>query len=272
MNSTQGTVPARPGITVVMPALNEELNVGEAVRDALRAFEAFGLDGEVVVVNDGSTDGTSDKIKALMAEDPRVRTIRHDVPHGIGASFWDGVDQASKEAVVMLPGDNENDPAECFRYAGLLADVDIIVPFVFNREARSALRKIVSFAYQFVINLSFGTSFNYTNGTVIYRRAVLTELEHRSKGFFFQTDILVRTVKMRGYLFAEVPYRVRQRIGGRSTALSFKTFRRVSGDYLRLFWTYHFGRSCYTGAGYPKGTATALRRCGEGPEAATGTV
>lgn len=268
MNTTQGAVQAiMPGITVVMPALNEETNVGAAVRDALRAFDAFGLDGEVVVVNDGSTDGTVDVVKTLMAEDARVRTIRHEAPHGIGASFWDGVDVASKEAVVMLPGDNENDPAECFRYTGLLADVDIIVPFVFNRGARSAMRKIVSFAYQLIINLSFGTSFNYTNGTVIYRRAVLTELKHRSTGFFFQTDILVRTVKMRGYLFAEVPYRVRQRTGGRSKALSFRTFRRVSGDYLRLFCTYHFGRSCYTGVGFPMGSATALRRGLESAEA-----
>lgn len=260
------------GITVVMPALNEEANIGAAVCDTLRAFDSFGLDGEVVIVNDGSTDGTAAVVRTLMAEDARVRTIAHDEPHGIGASFWDGVDQAAKEAVVMLPGDNENDPRECFRYTGLLADVDIIIPFVLNHGARSATRKIVSFAYQFIINLSFGTSFNYTNGTVIYRRCVLSEITQRSTGFFFQTDILVRAVKMRRYLFAEVPYRVRQRTGGHSKAISFRTFGRVSRDYVRLFCAYYFSRACYSGLGYPEGTATALRSDSGNVQAARDTV
>ena len=69
-----------------------------------------------------------------MKKDSRVRLINHNTPQGIGASFWDGVDNASGDMVTMLPGDNENDPWEILRYIKLLEQVDMIIPFVFNKR------------------------------------------------------------------------------------------------------------------------------------------
>ena len=133
----------------------------------------------------------------------------------------------------MLPGDNENDPLEIFRYHALLKSVDIVIPFVFNKHVRSAYRNALSFIYRFIINTTFLVNFNYTNGTVLYRKALLDELEFRSSSFFFQTDILVRTVK-RNYLFAEVPYRMGMRSQGISKAITFPSLFMVIRGYLRL--------------------------------------
>lgn len=228
-----------PWLTVVMPALNERGNIAAALRNTLAAYDDFGLDGEIVVVDDGSSDGTGDVVRGQMAEDPRVRIVRHDSPRGVGTSFWDGIANARGEFVCMLPGDNENDPWELFRYHRLLEHVDILIPFVFNKQARSLFRNGLSFLYRFIINTTFLVSFNYTNGTILYRKAILDEIPFRSSGFFFQTDILIRAVK-RGYLFAEVPYRLNQRLGGVSKAVSFPSFLNVVRGYIRLVKDVYF--------------------------------
>jgi glycosyltransferase involved in cell wall biosynthesis len=250
---------ADPRITIIMPALNEEANIQSAIRDTLTAFEDYHVAGEVLVINDGSTDRTAEVVAGEMERDPRVRVLHHARRRGIGASFWDGVAHAKGEMVCMLPGDNENDPWEILQYHALLDHVDILVPFVFNKRARSLFRNGLSFAYRFIINTTFGVYFNYTNGTVAYRRQILQELDYHSDGFFFQTDILIRLVK-RGYLFAEVPYRLNQREHGVSKAVSFPSLLQVMRGYLRLFRDVRFQRH-ETGQ-FAKESQTARRQEG----------
>ncbi len=223
-------------ISVVMPALNEEKNILPAIDDTLAAFDELKVSGEIVVVNDGSSDATPALVTGR-CERPgsRVRMISHEKPQGIGASFWDGASHAKGEAVCMLPGDNENDPREIIRYVGLLKDVDIVIPFVFNRGARSRFRSILSGLYLWIINTTFGTSLYYTNGTVLYRRSLLASLDARNSGFFYQTDILIRLLRQ-GYLFVEVPYRLRTRVEGGSKAVSLKSLKAVMRGYLKLVY------------------------------------
>lgn len=245
-------------LSIVMPALNEEDNIRAAVNNTLKAFNECGIKGEVIVVNDGSTDRTESIVREMMQSEPRVRVLTHAKPQGIGASFWDGVDHAQGEFVCMLPGDNENDPWEIFRYYPLLQHVDLVIPFVFNKQVRSLFRNALSFAYRFIINTTFMVYFNYTNGTVMYRRSILKEIPFRSTGFFFQTDILVRTVK-RGYLFAEVPYRLNLRTEGVSKAVSFPSLLQVMRGYLRLVKDYYYNKGVRPPEHYAAGSMTETR-------------
>jgi len=245
-------------ISIIMPALNEQENIAGAIRNVLGAFDDFAIAGEIVVINDGSTDRTADLVREEMARDPRVRLISHDRPCGIGAAFWDGVSHARGEVVCMLPGDNENDPWEILRYHRLLEHVDILIPFVFNKEVRSLYRNGLSYVFRFIINTTFFVNFNYTNGTVMYRKQVLEELDFHSNGFFFQTDILVRTVK-RGYLFAEVPYRLDVRPHGLSKAVTFPSLMRVIKGYLRLVHDIHLSGKGRAPAQFAADSQTAQR-------------
>jgi dolichol-phosphate mannosyltransferase len=247
-------------LSVIMPALNEEAHVEHAIRNTLCAFDDTKTSGEIIVINDGSTDGTQAVVERIMVEDPRVTLVRHPHPCGIGASFWEGVDAARADAVCLLPGDNENDPWEIIQYYFLLEHVDIVIPFVFNREVRPYFRNVLSSVYRAIINTTFMVNFNYTNGTVLWRRGVLRELppRFRSKGFFFQTDALIRLVK-RGYLFAEVPYRLGIRKGGISKAVSFPSFVRVARGYLNLVWDFYSARLWRKRRHFKPDTATNRR-------------
>jgi len=246
-------------VSVIMPALNEEKNILRAINNSLKAFQECGITGEIIVINDGSKDRTRERVEGFLRSDKRVRILNHDKPLGIGASFWDGVDNAKGGAIVLLPGDNENDPWEIFRYFRLLEHVDIVIPFVFNREARSIFRNILSFLYRFIINSTFLVNFNYTNGTALYRRSILKELDFRSTGFFFQTDILVRTVK-KGYLFAEVPYRLGLRKEGVSKAVTFPSLFKVIKGYLRLVRDFYFTKSLKANEEFCADSSTAIRK------------
>jgi glycosyltransferase involved in cell wall biosynthesis len=220
-------------ISVIVTALNEEKNIAHVIDNTLKAFETFSLNGEIIVINDGSTDKTEEVVNNAVNKNARVRMLSHAHPEGVGASFWDGVDTAKGEIVTCLPGDNENDPWETMRYTGLLEHVDIVIPFIYNKWVRPVFRSILSFLYRYIINTTFGVTLNYTNGTVLYRKSILADLKYKSRGFFFQTDILVRLLK-KGYLFAEVPYRLGLRKSGVSKAITFPSLVRVVKGYLRL--------------------------------------
>jgi len=226
-------------LSIIMPALNEEKHIGKAIDNTLQALNDFGISGEIICINDGSTDTTLEIIQAKKLIDSRVMYISHDVNKGFGFSFWNGVSIAKNEIVVLMPGDNENNPWEIFRYIGLLDSVDLVIPFVFNKNIRSKFRILLSTIYRFIINLTFNTNLNYTNGTVLYRTELLRDINYKSNGFFFQTDLLIRLIGQ-GYLFAEVPYRLEQNNGQITKALTYPSFKDVVYGYFILIKEHYF--------------------------------
>jgi dolichol-phosphate mannosyltransferase len=230
---------AQYDISIVMPALNEEANVERAITETIQAFEKLKLKGEIVLMNDGSRDRTGEIGERLRATYPFIQVVHHKTPNGIGASFWEGAHLAQGDVVTMLPGDGENDPIEILRYLPLMKEVDIIVPFVYNVEVRGRSRRWVSRTYKAIINLSFGLLLNYMNGTVVYRKSVLQSLSLNSRGFFYQTELLIKAIRM-GFLYAEVPYALGVRSNGKSTALTMKSFLKLSKDYLHTVYSVYF--------------------------------
>ena len=229
-------------ISVIIPALNEESNLDRALQNVVEVFARLKIRGEIVAVNDGSTDRTQAIIEQWMKRLPFIRLVRHDNRMGIGASFWDGVGSSTGEIVTMLPGDAENDAYEILRYLPMMEHVDMVVPFVYNREVRSRTRRVISKLYISLINLSFGTGLNYFNGTVLYRKCIFDGISLKSAGFFYQTELLVKCIR-RGYLYAEVPCALRHRSAGRSKALSLKSLLAVGRGYASTL-----AAVCFTGA------------------------
>lgn len=246
-------------ISVVMPSLNEEANLREAVNDVLAAFHELGLTGEILVVNDGSTDGTAQLALALEKDHPQVRAFHHASTRGIGAAFWTGVKAAQGEIITMLPGDGENEAREILRYFPLLQHVDLVIPFVFNAEIRSLPRRLLSKIYKIIINLSFGVLVNYMNGTVMYRRNALLSLKLQSTGFFYQTELLIRAIR-KGYLYAEVPYALKRRQAGQSKALKLRSLWRVCREYLVMLWAVYLDREPTSRESVHPDTISAKRR------------
>ena len=248
-------------ISVVMPSLNEEKNVQRAVRNVMDVYERFGINGEIIVVNDGSADNTGEIAKDLGAKHAFIKVIHHDSPQGIGASFWDGVQSARGEIVTMMPGDGENEAAETLRYLPVMDHVDIVIPFVYNKGVRSGGRRFLSGLYRGIINFSFGMTLNYMNGTVMYRKCILNGVTLKSKGFFYQTELLIKSIRS-GYLYAEVPCSLGLRSGGASKATTLKSLIKVMRNFLSIFLDVYGKPNIRT---IVPDSVTARRRAAAGP-------
>jgi len=103
---------ARPGVSIVVPLYNEALNLEELHRELTAALEPTGRSFELVLVDDGSTDGTREKLLALEALDPRVRAVVLRRNFGQTAAFSAGFDRSRGEVVVTSDGDLQNDPLD----------------------------------------------------------------------------------------------------------------------------------------------------------------
>jgi len=244
-----------PSLSVIMPSLNEANNIAAAIQETLNTVDKMGIEAEILVINDGSSDATPEIVKQLQAKEQRIKLLNHSKPQGVGASFWDGVQNAKNDFVTMVPGDNENDPEDVLKYYYLTKDIDIIVPFIMNVEIRSKMRRIISSLYRLIINISFGTNLNYTNGTVIYNRQILLDINLTTTGFFYQAELLIKLIR-KGYFYAETPHLLSIRGSGQTKALTMSSLTNVIKGYLKLVWAIHISRE----EGYREYTGEQLNK------------
>lgn len=220
-------------LSVIIPALNEVKNIPRAILDTLTAFRDFNVRAEIIVINDGSSDGTGEITRGIIKNSGNISLIEHRAPLGIGACFWEGVDRARGDLLCMIPADNENPASEIIQYLGLLDQADMVIPYARNKQARSLLRNTLSWIYLSLINATFRTGFKYTNGTVLYKKDALSGVRQRNKTFFFQTDILIRLARQ-GKSYQQVPYSLGKRTSGSSKAVTVSGIIQVIKGYFSL--------------------------------------
>jgi glycosyltransferase involved in cell wall biosynthesis len=114
-------------LSVVFPVYNEAGNVEALVDDVVRACDPLGREYEIVVVDDGSDDGTSDVLRRLKTRVPRLRVILFRRNFGQTAALQAGISHARGDVLVTMDGDGENDPADIPKLLqALAAGVDMV--------------------------------------------------------------------------------------------------------------------------------------------------
>ena len=98
-------------LSVVVPVLNEEDNIRPLIEEIIAAA-AHAPITEIIFVDDGSTDGTPEALRAMRDAVPMLRIIRHSSRSGQSAALWTGVSAARNDLVVTLDGDGQNDPVD----------------------------------------------------------------------------------------------------------------------------------------------------------------
>lgn len=183
-------------LTIIIPALNEELHLRTAVEEALDAVAGLIDDYEIIVFNDGSADRTGEIADELADRNDRIRVIHHDRPMGLGYSFKEGVRLATKSHVLLVPGDNELRGDSLRKICSKAGECDILATYFLNPEVRSRLRQVISKVFAWVIRSASGVRLTYFNGPTIHKtRLVRRALEIASDGFTYQAEILVRLIQ-----------------------------------------------------------------------------
>lgn len=185
-----------PGVTVIIPALNEASFIGTLLR---RVYET-GLVDEVIVVDDGSRDGTESAARAVSA--PRgleFRLLSHPKTLGKGAAVRTGLAAAGGDLVLIQDADLEYDPAD---YEALLKPFDdLSVTAVYgSRNLRPNPRSSFLFHWggrllSSVINLLYGSKLtDVATGYKVFRRSFLSSLALRENGFAFCPEATAKTL------------------------------------------------------------------------------
>jgi len=224
-------------LSVVLPARNEADNLPGVIEETLAAMSLARLDGEIVVIDDGSTDETLAVAAALAG--PRVRVISFPVNRGRAHAIAEGFAQAAGWAVAVMDSDGQYDPRDLAPLVAALGDGADVANGCRVDRADSWWRRTVSGTYNRVLMGGvLGVRCRDANsGLKAFRAAALPVLGYDPTGFRRGHRYLIAWAEARGLSVVEVPVRHRPRAAGRSyirparearnTVLDLIAFRRV---------------------------------------------
>jgi glycosyltransferase involved in cell wall biosynthesis len=237
--SPQNPRPQNPrvaSISAFFPCYNDEATIETVARAALAAIDRVGADGEVIVVNDGSTDASARVLDELARAEPRVRVITHEQNRGYGGALISGFEAATKDWVFYTDGDGQFDPSELELLVEHAGDgVDVVQGFKMDR-ADNLARRFIGRAYHHVASLAFALQIRDTDCDFrLMRRDVLARIElTRTTGVICVE--LVRKLQDAGAQFVEVGVHHYPRQHGRSEFFRPARVFRTLVDMGRLWW------------------------------------
>ncbi len=230
-------------LTIAMPVYNEAGTIERVVRSALEvAGEAPG-GGEVLVVDDGSTDDTPEILARLAAEKMSLRVVRHDHNQGIGGYGRRMLDEARGEWVFIISSDGEFDPREALRFLDLAQRDGVDAVLGYRRVKRySPYRLLVSWLFKSLVFLLFGARYRDIGCVRLQRRAVYAPVRLYSESAFSNAERLL-VARRRGAtsVEAEVEHYPRSHGKGGGAKLAKVVEALLDLVHVRLRW-FHFGR------------------------------
>jgi glycosyltransferase involved in cell wall biosynthesis len=196
-------------ISVILPAHNEAGNIEVLLQKVDQAFKALGVDGEAILIDDGSTDGTADVIS--QARYPFVNLVKHPENQGLTMALKSGFKAATGDVFVFLPTDLQSDPAEDIPklVAAIDQGADMVVGW---RQGRKEFKRWGSKVYNFMSKWLFGVKVHDQNWIKAMRAEVVRDMHFRSDWHRF----LVAIAESRGYKVVEVKTNWYERTYGKS--------------------------------------------------------
>jgi len=228
-----------PCLTVVMPVYNEQ----DTVARVIKAVLAQRLVQELIVVDDGSQDGTCNQIEPLAQVEPRIKFLRHEVNQGKGAALRTGIAQATSAIVIIQDADLEYDPTEYCRLVNPILDDKADVVFGSRFRSGSDACRVLYYWHSVGNNFltmcsNIATDLNLTDMEVCYkafRREVIQKTRIQENRFGFEPEVTAKVARAKVRI-----YEVGISYSGRTYAEGKKIGWRDGFRALWCIWKYNY--------------------------------
>ena len=244
-------------LSVVVPAHNEVESIGLTVGSILAELRREGIEFEVLVVDDASTDGTADIVRRIAEREPEVRCVRSHLPPGFGHAVRAGLDLYSGDAVAIMMADLSDSPRDLVRYYRVLEQgYDCAFGTRFGSGGRTdeypRMKLVINRIVNTGIRIMFRSGYNdTTNAFKAYRRYVVDQIQPLLSNHFNLTVEMPLKAIVRGYTYAIVPITWTNRRHGASKLRLQEMGSRYLFIVLYVWLEHHLSRGDYRRADIP---------------------
>ncbi len=230
---TEAGTEAPPALSIVIPAYNEAANVAPLVDETVQVLtKEWRGSYELVLVDDGSTDGTADAMKSLAAKYPTVRFLQHPENRGLGGALQTAYAQVRGDYVSFIPGDGQVGVGEVIKLQGAMGTADLIVSI---RERTVPFhRNLLSWGMRTLMRIMLGFDPTGMEGVYVIRQAALRRLRLRSRTGLLNFEIPMRCYNARLEVKRGVSIDTRPRLSGSSKVTNLRTIAKVFYELFKL--------------------------------------
>lgn len=222
-------------LSVIMPIYNEEDLILNSIETNLSILSGSGLDYELILVNDGSTDNTEKVIQQHFSFDNRL--VYHKKENGgFGSAVSRGISLARKENIVFMSVDSPFTPEVFEAFASQIGTTDVLVAYRRKRLGYTARMHLNSWLFHKMVRLLFGLRLRDYNWVHLYKKHIFDTISIEYNGIFMLAEVLIKA-KRKGFSIAEFPVDMIKRSGGVATAGSWKVAFRTLGDLLDFYFS-----------------------------------
>jgi glycosyltransferase involved in cell wall biosynthesis len=223
---------AHHGISVILPAFNEEAAIAATLADVLATLDEWGADFEVIVVNDGSCDRTGAIVAGIAAQDARVRQVMHPANLGYGAALVDGFASATKDLTIFMDADGQFTAPDLAQLLIHCDAADAVLGYRVRRHD-SWLRRCNTWAWNQLVAVMLGVRVRDVDCAFkLFRTCYLQAHLPETRSALVNAEILFKLTRT-GALLRQVGVRHLPRQGGRATGANPRVIYRALRDLFR---------------------------------------
>ncbi len=221
------------GLTVLVPAWNEERRLAITVASVVAAARRHLPDFEVIVIDDGSTDRTAEVARRLSVQFPCVSVVRHATNLGVGAAFHTGLTRAKFPYLTLVPGDNAFHESGLDAVFSLVGNVEMVVTYRANPRARTPMRRLLSVCCTQAMRVVTGKPIRDAHSLYVFPVAQAKQVR-RNTGYGYHIETL-STLLRGGLDYAEVPVELNPRPDSSSKVMRLGVLARLIATMSRQF-------------------------------------
>src|SRR5262245_48077793 len=230
-----GAVTKPAGLSVFFPAYNDSGTIASMVIRTVQTASKLTPDFEVIVVDDGSADGTADIADELARTYPQVRAVHHPINRDYGAALQTGFRTATKDLIFYTDGDAQYDPTELSQLWPRIDGADLVNGYKISR-ADPLHRIVIGRIYHHIVSILFGLKLRDVDCDFrLMRRSIFEKINLEKTSGIICVEMM-KKIQDGGFRIVEVPVHHYHRAFGTSQFFNFRRLFRTGRDLLLLWY------------------------------------